>query len=174
MKKLLMTSRQKTQMQRPNLWLEHFARTINRSMGQLQVESLQKSNHFLDGSTSRFKYEDIIDDWLDLTVLGTSKRGPALKNRLFGDAEMYQGVLNRESLRVEDGVKYFRDKLSQPFCERGSKCFPLEISLFYSSKKRIGNFSLLLKRVKDSWIDLFPLSAMTEQQRESKYQANMT
>ena len=39
-----------------------------------------------DGSISWFKYEELIDDWLDLTVLEAGKRGPALKNRLVGDA----------------------------------------------------------------------------------------
>ena len=42
-----------------------------------------------DGSTSWFKYEELIEDWLDLTVLEDTQRGPALKNRLVGDAEMY-------------------------------------------------------------------------------------
>ena len=45
-----------------------------------------------DGSTSWFKYEELIDDWLDLTVLEAGKRGPALKNRFVGDAEMYKGL----------------------------------------------------------------------------------
>ena len=35
-------------------------------------------------------------------------------------------------------------------------------------------FSFLLKRLKDSWMDLSPLSALTQQQRESQYQADMT
>ena len=64
-----------------------------------------------DGSTSWFKYEESIDDWLDLTVLEAEKRGPALKNRLVGDAETYKGLLDRESLRTADGGKYFRDTL---------------------------------------------------------------
>ena len=51
-----------------------------------------------DGSTSWCKYEELIDDWLDLTVLEPEERGPALKNRLVGDAELYKGLLNRESL----------------------------------------------------------------------------
>ena len=41
-----------------------------------------------DGPTSWFKYEELFDDWLDLTVLEAEKRGPAMKNRLVGDAEM--------------------------------------------------------------------------------------
>ena len=55
-----------------------------------------------DGSTSWFKYEELIDDWLDLTVLEAVQRGPALKNRHVGDAEMHKGLLNRDSLRAED------------------------------------------------------------------------
>ena len=42
-----------------------------------------------DGPTSWFKYGVRIDDWQDLTVLEAGKRGPALKNRLMGDAAMY-------------------------------------------------------------------------------------
>ena len=40
-----------------------------------------------DGSTSWFKCEELIDDWLDLTVIEAGKRGPALKNRLVGCAD---------------------------------------------------------------------------------------
>ena len=36
----------------------------------------------------------------------------------------------------------------------------------------IGSASCL--RLKDSWMDLLPLSAMNQQQRESQYQADMT
>ena len=44
-----------------------------------------------DGSTSWFWYEELIDDWLDLPMLeAEKKRGPALKNRLVGDAEMHK------------------------------------------------------------------------------------
>ena len=65
-----------------------------------------------NGSKSWFKYEELIDDWLDLTVLDAEKRDPALKNRLVGDAEMYKGLHDRESLRAADGVKFFRDTSS--------------------------------------------------------------
>ena len=60
-----------------------------------------------DVSTSWFRYAELIDDWLNLTVPETGKRRPALKNRLVGDAELYKELLNRESLKAEDGVKYF-------------------------------------------------------------------
>ena len=42
---------------------------------------------------------------------------------------------NRDVLKAEDGVKYFRDKLS-PFCQKSLQCFPLEILLIYSCKER--------------------------------------
>ena len=38
----------------------------------------------------------------------------------------------------------------------------------------IGKFSLLLKRLKDSWMNLLPLSGLTQQPRESQYPADMT
>ena len=57
-----------------------------------------------DESTSWFEYEELFDDWLDLTVLEAGKRGPALKNRLVGDREIHEGLLNRETLRADDGV----------------------------------------------------------------------
>ena len=68
-----------------------------------------------DGPTSWFKYKDLIDDWLDLTVLETEKRGPALKNTLVGDAEMHKGLPNRKSLSAENGFKYFKDTLRPHF-----------------------------------------------------------
>ena len=85
-----------------------------------------------DGS----KYEELVDDWLDVTVLELSKRGPALKNRLVGDAEMYKGLLNRESLRAEDGVKYFRDTLRPHFIKVAQSVFFWILYQFISSKER--------------------------------------
>ena len=38
------------------------------------------------GQHPSFKYEELIEDWLGLTVLEETKRGPALKNGLVGDA----------------------------------------------------------------------------------------
>ena len=64
-----------------------------------------------DGSTSWFRYEELIDDWQDITQLEAGRRGPALMTRLFGRASLYKGLLDRESLRVVDGVKFFTDTL---------------------------------------------------------------
>ena len=71
-----------------------------------------------DGPITWFKYEELIDNWLDLTQLEAGKRGPALMNRLFGDASIYKKLLDRKPLASEDGVKYFMDTL-RPHFARG-------------------------------------------------------
>ena len=109
--------------------LVHIARNqqIN---GQLQVELQRKCHHSFNGLTSGFKYEEPIDDWLDLTVLEVSKRGPALKNRLVGDAEMHKGLLDgdpllplefhwfsRDSIQFSALISVFKPRSSSiPFC----------------------------------------------------------
>ena len=99
------------------------------------------------GSTSWFKCEELIDDWLDLTVLEAGKRGPALKNRLVGDAELYRGLLNREPLRAADGVKYFRNTLRPHFHQMSSECVLLEILSIHSSEKRTRRTSQVNRKV---------------------------
>ena len=128
-----------------------------------------------DGTTSWFKCEELIEDWIDLTVLETSKQSPALTNRLYAIAENYKPLLSREALRAEDGVKYFRDKLRPHFVNGAYSVFLWRFCSFIRARIRntemvdwIGKFDLLLKRVKDSWMDMLPLSSMTEQQRESQ------
>ena len=70
-----------------------------------------KIHHSLAGQHRFLKYEELIDDWLVLAVLEAGKRRPALKNNLIGDASMYKGLLDRETLRSQGGVKYFKDTL---------------------------------------------------------------
>ena len=111
-----------------------------------------------DGTTSWFKYEELMEDWLDVTVLDTSKQGPALKNRLHGNAEKYRGLLNRDALKAEDGVKYFRDKLRPHFVKGAHSVSLWRFYLLMRARRghtemvdQIGKFDLLLKRAKDSW-----------------------
>ena len=52
-----------------------------------------------DGRTSFFAFEDAIDDWCDITELEAERRGPALGNRLDGDAAQYKRLLDRELLK---------------------------------------------------------------------------
>ena len=122
MRKLLMTSRQKTQNVTTNSMVGSFrAQSTDRWTAASGITS--KIQPLFDGSTSWFKYEELIDDWLDLTVLEERKRGQSLKNGLVGDAQMHKGLLNRESLRAEDGVKYFRDSLRLHFIKGAQSVF---------------------------------------------------
>ena len=50
-------------------------------------------------TTSWFAYEEAIDDWCDITELDAEKRGPALRNRLEGEAAVYKTLLDRDRLR---------------------------------------------------------------------------
>ena len=125
-----------------------------------------KIHPLYDGVTSWFKCEELIEDWFDLAVLEVSKGGAALKNRLFSKLQKsVKGLLNRESLRADDGVEYFRDTL-RPHYVKGAQSVFLW-SFFYVFEQGntemvdwIGKFSLLLKRLNDSRMDLLPLSAM--------------
>ena len=99
---------------RPAVYGWSISRRINRSMDSCKWNYYENSTTF-HGSTSWFKYEELIDDWLGLAVLDAGKRRPALKTRLVGDAEMDKGLLDREFLRPEDGIKNFRDALRLHF-----------------------------------------------------------
>ena len=116
-----------------------------------------------DGPTPWFRYAELIDDWLNLTVLEARKRRAALKNRLVGDAEMHKELLNRESLKAEDGVKYFQDTLRPHFIKGAQTVFLCRFYAFIRGRrgnvemvKWIGKFSLLLKRRRDAGMDMLP------------------
>ena len=49
-----------------------------------------------DGKVSRFRYEELVDDWVTITTVEASKRGPLLKSRLTGDAYFCK-ILMKES-----------------------------------------------------------------------------
>ena len=74
-----------------------------------------------DGRTSWFQYEELIDDWLDLTTLDPDKHGPALKNRLSGDAIIYKQLMQRNLLKdPNQGVKHFKAVL-RPHYVKGTQ-----------------------------------------------------
>ena len=52
-----------------------------------------------DGRSSWFAYEDAIDDWVDITELEPEKQGPALRNRLEGEAAIHKRLLDRDKLK---------------------------------------------------------------------------
>ena len=135
-----------------------------------------KSSTILWWDNFLLQVRQLIEVWLGLTVLDASKQGPALKNRLHGNAEQYKPLLNRDTLKADDGVKYFRDMLRPHFVKGAHSIF---FWIFRARRINIeivdwmGRFDLLLRRLKDSWMDMLPLSSMTEQQKEAQYQAHI-
>ena len=115
-------------------------------------------------------------------VRGVDRRlvGPALKNRRVGDADMYKGLLDRESLRAADGVKYFRDTLRHHCIKGAQRVFLWRFHPFNRARrgsvemvKWIGKLTLLLKRLRDVWLDMLLMSAMSETQRQTQYLADV-
>ena len=71
-----------------------------------------------DGRTDWFRYEEAVEEWLDLTELNKDKQGPALRARLDGAATMYREVLDRGKLKLSSGVSYFLNTL-RPYFVKG-------------------------------------------------------
>ena len=71
-----------------------------------------------DGRSSWFAYEDAIDDWCDITELDADKRGPALRNRLEGEASGQrspEGSYQRSEVLQELPAAALREGSSERF-----------------------------------------------------------
>ena len=73
-----------------------------------------------DGTTSWFEYEQLVDDWCDITTLDEEKRGPSLKTRLSGIATVQKEALDRKRLASKRGVEPFKKKM-RPFLVKGEQ-----------------------------------------------------
>eukprot|EP00438_Fugacium_kawagutii_P029373 Skav202091 [mRNA] locus=scaffold513:194559:195140:- [translate_table: standard] len=115
-----------------------------------------------DGKTSFFAFEDAIDDWCDITELEVEKRGPALRNRLEGDAAVYKRVLDRDRVRdPQDGVSYFKRTLRRHYIKGSQNVFLYRFMQFmkYSRgsqdlHKWLTKFQITGTRLIESWMDL--------------------
>ena len=77
-----------------------------------------------DGSKSWFAFEELIDDWCDVTEIDPAKRGPALRNALQGDASVYKNLLDREKLLDPIyGVEYFKKEMRPHFVKGNQSVF---------------------------------------------------
>ena len=68
-----------------------------------------------NGTTSWFAYEEAIEDWCDITELDAEKRGPALRNRLEGDAAVYRSLLDRDQFRDAQNGEIFQKQFKTTF-----------------------------------------------------------
>ena len=110
-----------------------------------------------DGRSSWFAYEDAIDDWCDITELDGDKRGPALRNRLEGEAAIHKRLLDRDRLKdPNNGVKYFKSFLRPLFVKGAANVFLYRFQQFMNPHR--GNGDML------RWITRFQLSVQMMQE----------
>ena len=118
-----------------------------------------------DGKTSWFAFEDAVDDWCHITELEAEKWGPALRNRLEGEASVYKRLLDREQLREPNGrgVEYFKRTLRPHFVKGAQTVFLYRFMRFMKNNR--GNAELMKwmtrfqidgRRLEESWMDLCP------------------
>ena len=118
-----------------------------------------------DGKTSWFAFEDAIDDWCDITELESEKWGPALRNRLEGEAAVYKRLLDRDELRQPHGrgVDYFKRMLRPHFVKGAQTVFLYRFMRFMKNNRGNGDlmkwmtrFQIDGRRLEESWMDLLP------------------
>ena len=80
-----------------------------------------------------------------------------------------------------DGVKYFKETLSPHFIKGAQSVFLWRFDQFMKAKrgdiemvKWIGKFSLFLKRLRDAWMEMLPMTATGEKRRRNQYLADVT
>ena len=118
-----------------------------------------------DGKTSWFALEDAIDDWCDIRELESEKWGPAFRNRLEGEASVFNRLLDREDLRQPNGrgVAYFKRTLRPHFVRGAQTIFLYRFMRFMKNNRGNGDlmkwmtrFQIDGRRLEESWMDLCP------------------
>ena len=116
-----------------------------------------------DGRGSWFAYEDAIDDWCDITELDNEKRGPALRNRLEGEAAIHKRLLDRDLLKdPNNGVRYFKSFLRPLFVKGAANVFLYRFQQFMNLHRGNGDmlrwitrFQLSVQRMQEAWNDIY-------------------
>jgi len=115
-----------------------------------------------DGRGQWFVFEEMVQDWQDITTIDESKRGAHLKNRLSGEAVVYRSTLDREKLADKDnGVQYFMDTIRPHFLKGVQNVFLYRLFQFMKLRRGkleinrwLAKYSLMRKRLMDAWNDL--------------------
>ena len=134
-----------------------------------------------DGKVSWFRYEELVDDWVTITTVEASKRGPLLKSRLTGDAYMYKAVLQNDlSQDPDEGVNYFKNTLKEYFLKGARNVYLYRLlSFFYHRRQNqefltfTSKFEILLMRLKAAWMDLMPIFTHSLHHFDSPYRTQM-
>jgi len=115
-----------------------------------------------DGRGPWFVFEEMVQDWQDITIIDETKRGAHLRNRLSGEAVVYRTTLDREKLADKDnGVQYFMDTLRPHFLKGVQNVFLYRLFQFMKLRRGkleinrwLAKYVLMRKRLMDAWNDL--------------------
>jgi len=97
----------------------------------------------------------------DITELESEKWGPALRDRLEGEASVFKRLLDREELRQQNGrgVEYFKRTLRPHFVKGAQTVFLYRFMRFMKSNHGNGDllkwmtrFQIDGRRLEESWI----------------------
>ena len=106
-----------------------------------------------------------IDDWCDITELEQEKWGPALRNRLEGEAFVYKRLLDRDGLRQPNGrgVENFKRTLRPHFVKGAQTVFLYRFMNFMKNNRGNGDLMKWMtrfqtdgRRLAESWMHLLP------------------
>ena len=121
-----------------------------------------------DGTTSWFEYEQLIDDWCDITRLDESKRGVS-QNEALRSCKPAKKTLDRTTLTAADGVEHFNRKLRPYFVKDEQYIFVWRFLGVFKAWKgnqdfvtRIAQFDIVLQRLRNSWMDFLPGVALAD------------
>ena len=110
-----------------------------------------------------FACENAIDDWCNMTELESEKWGPALRNRLEGEAPVFKRLLDREELRQPNGrgIEYFKRTLRPHFVNGAQTVFLYRFMRFMKNNRGNGDLMKWMTRfqidgriLEESWMDL--------------------
>ena len=101
--------------------------------------------------------------WYVITQLDNDKRGPALRNRLEGEAAIHKRLLDRERLQDPNtGVKYFKSFLRPLFVKGAANVFLYRFQQFMNlhrgngdMRRWITRFPLSVQRMQEAWNDSY-------------------
>ena len=108
-------------------------------------------------------FQVAIDDWVDITELEPEKQGPALRNRLEGEAAIHKRLLDRDKLKDKvNGAQYFKSYLRPLFVKGASNVFLYRFQQFMTLHRGSGDmlrwitrFQLSRARMQEAWDDTY-------------------
>ena len=178
MRKMSMTSQQIIETGLPNLWLDHIAQ-FQHINEQQEVVWQRRFHHIL--------MDVLVQIWgADWWLAGsysawsrnTSSSTEEQTCRRCWNAQRTSWPRISESRRWS---QIFQGYVETPLHQRSSERVPLEFFQFSWARraniemvKWIGNFSLLLKRLRDACMDVLQVSAMSEERKQNQYLADVT